>query len=68
MEEKRLCITMLQGFCSLALVFVISSAGYFVHSDEITFIRLKKVCKSLQRVNVVPTTAIKVGKDFTGFF
>lgn len=49
MEEERLCRTMLQHFCSLALMLVIPSAGFFfLLSYEIT----PKVKKVLQVITV----------------
>lgn len=51
MEEKRLCRTMLQHFCSLVLTLVTKQ-----------HLKLKKACKSLQCVNVILTIVIKVGK------
>lgn len=67
MEGGRLGRTMLQGFCSLELTFIISSAGiFFSTSDEI----MLKVKKGLQIITVCEcvTSVIKVGKDFTGPF
>lgn len=41
---------------------------FSAHSEEITLMQLKKVCKSLHCVNVVLTIVVKVSEGFTGFF
>lgn len=62
---ERLCRTTLQGFCSLELTFIISSAGiFFSHSDEITL----KVKKGLQIITVCQCRTDFSNKGGQGFY